>query len=166
MTLIRECGGDLLSVPVEAIVNPANCVGAMGAGVALQIRRAFPGVGFHFTKACRDGRVRPGVVIHSETGTTTPRLVLHLPTKRHWSDRSRIEDVAEGLKTLRYALLVHRVKSVAVPALGCGLGGLRWDQVRPLVMEALRDSYAETAWVFPPQAAPPVVCPGMAVTHR
>lgn len=126
--------GKLLDAEAEALVNPVNCVGIMGKGLALQFRRAFPENFRAYAEACRQGRVRLGeLFVFSLPGTAQPRFLVNLPTKAHWRDGSQLEDLARGLEALRIWILVSAVRTIAVPALGCGLGGLRWEQVRPLI---------------------------------
>ena len=119
--------GDIFNEPAEALVNPVNCVGVMGRGLALEFRQRFPGNYAEYRRACREGRVRPGrMLVHHENG----RCIINFPTKRHWRDDSRIEDLREGLKSLTQELRNRGIRSVAIPALGAGLGGLEWPAVR------------------------------------
>lgn len=132
--MIKEVTGNLLADDAQALVNPVNCVGVMGAGLALQFKEAFPGMFHIYRAACWQGQVRPGRVFPVATGD---RWVLNFPTKRHWRGPSRLEDIETGLYHLVGVMDYLGIKSVALPALGCGLGGLDWDEVRPLIHERL-----------------------------
>ena len=130
--------GDILSEDAEALVNPVNCVGVMGRGLALQFKRAFPENFRAYARACARGEVKPGYMhVHDLGRTVNPQCIVNFPTKRHWRDGSRIEDVEEGLGDLRRTVRERGIRSIAVPPLGCGLGGLDWSGVRPRIEDAL-----------------------------
>jgi O-acetyl-ADP-ribose deacetylase (regulator of RNase III) len=137
-TMIRSATGNLLDADAEALVNTVNCVGVMGKGLALQFKRAFPDNYAAYERACREGSVQPGRLFVFELGRpTNPRSIINFPTKRHWRDGSRLEDIEAGLRALAAHIRQRGIRSVAVPALGCGLGGLAWSAVRPLIERAL-----------------------------
>jgi len=122
---------------VEALVNPVNCVGIMGKGLALAFKRAYPGVFGEYARACAAGDVVLGRVQIVETKAKRgPKLIVNFPTKNHWRDSSRLEDITSGVADLVKQVRTRRVRSLAVPALGCGLGGLAWTSVRPIIEEA------------------------------
>jgi O-acetyl-ADP-ribose deacetylase (regulator of RNase III) len=129
--------GDLLRADVEALVNPVNCAGVMGKGLAAQFRRAFPENMAAYRAACERGEVRPGRMLTVATGRDRPRFIINFPTKRHWRDASRLDDIDAGLAALADELRAWKIRSLAVPPLGCGLGGLDWDEVRPRIQRAL-----------------------------
>ena len=135
--MIRFVQGDLFASGCEALVNPVNCVGVMGKGLALQFRRRFPANYEAYREACVRREVRPGRCFVFDAGAGSPRFVVNFPTKRHWRDRSRIEDIAAGLDDLAGILDRRAVLSLAVPPLGCGLGGLPWPRVRSLLLDRL-----------------------------
>ncbi len=138
MAQITETRGDLLQADVEALVNTVNSVGVMGKGIALQFKKAFPVNYGLYRRACDAGEVEPGQMFVTETGQmTNPRLIINFPTKRHWKSASRIEDIDSGLVDLVKVLKDNQVRSVAIPALGCGNGGLDWSVVRERITEAL-----------------------------
>lgn len=132
---IRYTSGDLLEDDARALVNPVNCVGVMGKGLALQFKKAYPAVFEAYREACRDGRVSPGHVFAVEL--PDGRLILHFPTKRHWRQKSRMEDVESGLGSLAEEIRSHGIQSIAIPQLGCGLGGLQWPEVRSRIRAVL-----------------------------
>ncbi|GII29152.1 macro domain-containing protein [Planotetraspora mira] len=134
--MITETTGDLLRDDAQALVNTVNTVGVMGRGIARQFKREFPDVFTAYAEACADGRVQPGHILPVRLGDGD-RWVLNFPTKRHWRQRSRLDDVEAGLDDLARILVRLDIRSVAVPPLGCGNGGLDWSQVRPLIFEKL-----------------------------
>ncbi len=132
--MIEYTRGDLLKSDAEALVNPVNCVGVMGAGLAAQFRRAYPKNFRAYQGACLLGSVHPGALFIFEG----PPCIINFPTKRHWREPSRFEDIEAGLITLDETIRTRKLKSVAVPALGCGLGGLSWPQVKALIETKLQ----------------------------
>ena len=132
--MIRFTTGDILAEDAEALVNTVNCVGVMGRGIALQFKKAFPENFRVYAAACRRGEVQPGRMFVFETGAlTNPRYIINFPTKRHWRGNSRIEDIDAGLKDLATVIRQRDIRSIAVPPLGAGLGGLEWSEVRPRI---------------------------------
>jgi O-acetyl-ADP-ribose deacetylase (regulator of RNase III) len=129
--------GDLFDAPAEALVNAVNCVGVAGRGIALRFRQLFPDNFTAYAKACKQGKLRPGKMLITETGfVENPKYIINFPTKRHWKDKSYIEDIQSGLDALIVSVKAHQIRSIALPALGCGLGGLEWSQVRPLLEQS------------------------------
>lgn len=161
--MLNFTSGDLLRDRSDALVNTVNCVGVMGRGVALQFKKAFPENFKLYKEACDRGEVMPGRMFVTERNTLGgPRFIINFPTKRHWRGNSRIEDIEAGLHDLRE--VVHRLnlKSLAMPPLGSGLGGLRWQDVRTLIEERLADLDVEIN-VYEPGNAP---SPGSMVAAR
>jgi O-acetyl-ADP-ribose deacetylase (regulator of RNase III) len=147
--------GDILQAEVEALVNTVNCVGIMGRGIALQFRKEFPENYKAYKKVCDQGELRPGkMFIFRLNQLQNPRYVINFPTKRHWKGKSRIEDIRAGLAALAEEVRGRGIKSVAVPPLGCGLGGLSWSQVRPMIEEAFRSLSDVKVVVYEPAGAP------------
>lgn len=149
--MIRHVTGNLLYADVEALVNTVNCDGIMGKGIALQFKQAWPGNFDAYAKACRAEEVRAGQMFIWETGgMVNPRYIINFPTKRHWRDKSRIEDVRDGLRVLTADMRRLSIKSIAVPPLGCGNGGLDWNDVRPLIESAFAGLPDVTVQMFSP----------------
>lgn len=149
--MIELTRGDILTCDAEALVNAVNCVGVAGKGLALQFRHAFPEGYEAYRKACHAGIVRPGRVHVSSTSRPCgPRFIVDFPTKRHWRDASRIEDVESGLRSLVDEVRRLGIRSIAVPALGCGLGGLDWQRVRPAIEVAFAKSPEVRVILFQP----------------
>jgi len=151
--MIRYTTGNLLQAPAEALVNAVNCVGVMGKGIALQFKQQFPENYEAYRSACDRGDVRPGQVFVYPTGQPTGvRFIVNFPTKRHWKDNSRLEDIETGLDALVGVIQEHQLKSIAIPALGCGLGGLDWPTVRNLIEQKLSPLADVTILVYAPQS--------------
>jgi O-acetyl-ADP-ribose deacetylase (regulator of RNase III) len=135
--MIELTGGNILRTDTEAVVNAVNCVGVMGKGLALQFKKEFPENFKAYESACRHSAIGPGRMFVFETGhIVNPRYIINFPTKRHWRDRSRYEDIASGLKALEAEVRNRNIHSIAIPPLGCGLGGLDWEKVRVIIEEA------------------------------
>ena len=132
--MITFTKGDLFESQAEALVNPVNCVGVMGKGLALQFKQRFPENFKLYADFCKADRVRIGVMFVTEASNLTEsRWIINFPTKLHWRDPSKLEWIESGLKDLRRFLIENKVQSVAIPALGAGLGGIDWKDVRRLI---------------------------------
>jgi len=155
--MIEYRTGDILQADAEALVNTVNCVGIMGRGIALQFKSAYPENFKAYEVACGRGEVQPGRMFVFETRQlTNPKYIINFPTKRHWRGKSRMEDIDAGLKVLANEIRSRRIRSIAVPPLGSGLGGLDWRHVRPRIEAALRDLDGVRIIVFEPHASPEV----------
>ena len=153
--MIEYKSGDILKENAEALVNTVNCVGVMGRGIAYQFKTAFPQNFKAYAKACENNIVRPGQMFVFETGQlTNPRFIINFPTKRHWRGKSRMEDIEAGLVNLVETLSQYNIRSIAVPPLGSGLGGLEWSQVKPLIEAAMRPLADVRVIIFEPGGAP------------
>ena len=154
--MIELCRGDILNADAEALVNTVNCVGVMGRGIALQFRKAFPGNYELYRAACEKKLVEPGKMLVSDLNRLeNPRFIINFPTKRHWKGNSRLSDIEEGLQSLVREVKERGIRSIAVPPLGCGLGGLNWSEVRPMIESAFSGLPAVRALVYEPAGAPP-----------
>lgn len=116
----------------QAIVNPVNCIGVMGAGLALAFARRYPEMLPSYVQACKSKTLRPGKF---HLYQADDYLVINFPTKDDLSP-SKMEYIEKGLITLSAFCTAYSIESIAIPALGCGLGGLDWDEVKPLIEEA------------------------------
>lgn len=146
--------GDLLQADAEAIVNTVNCVGFMGRGIAAQFKRRFPDNFRAYAAACKRSEVEPGRMLVFATGQlTNPRFIINFPTKRHWRGASRIEDIDSGLSALVKEVRDRGLRSIAIPPLGCGLGGLAWREVRPRIERAFAELPEVSVLLYEPVEA-------------
>ena len=137
--MIQYKTGDIVTEDAEALVNTVNCVGIMGRGIALQFKNAFPENFKAYEFACRRGELQPGrLFIFRTNQLSNPKYIINFPTKRHWRGRSRLVDNEAGLEALVREIRALRIRSVAIPPLGSGLGGLDWPEVRARIEAAMR----------------------------
>ena len=130
--------GDLFLSEAQALVNTVNTVGVMGKGIALQFKKRFPEMFKSYAQACRVGDVQIGKMWVFKTNSLIgPEYIINFPTKRHWREKSNIDEILLGLKDLSRVLIDRGIQSVAIPPLGCGNGGLPWDKVRRVMEETL-----------------------------
>lgn len=153
--MIEYKTGDILAEDAEALVNTVNCVGIMGRGIALQFKNAFPENFNAYAAACKREEVQPGKMFVFETNQlTNPRYIINFPTKRHWRGKSRMEDIDAGLNALVKEIKERNIRSIAIPPLGSGLGGLNWSQVRTCIEQALDGLDNVRVIVFETKGAP------------
>ena len=153
--MIEITCGNLLEAETEALVNTVNCVGFMGKGIALQFKQAFPENFEAYRRACEAAEVQPGRMFIFENRTMIgPKYIFNFPTKRHWKGNSRMNDIEAGLEALVKDVARLGIKSIAVPPLGCGLGGLSWSEVRPRIEQALASLPDVRVLLFSPSGAP------------
>jgi O-acetyl-ADP-ribose deacetylase (regulator of RNase III) len=155
--MIFRADGDLLATDAEALVNTVNTVGVMGKGIALQFKLAFPDNYTAYAAACERGEVQIGKMFVFHRRENNPRIIINFPTKRHWKGNSKIEDIKSGLKALIELVKKERIKSIAVPPLGCGNGGLDWGDVRPLITQAFSELPDVNVQLFYPEGAPKAI---------
>lgn len=145
--------GDITEDDSQALVNTVNCEGFMGAGLAKHFKEKFKSFGLFeaYKDACEQNLVQTGkmhlVTLHQsmqssldfgETDQITAALyIINFPTKDKWREDSKLEYITEGLDDLRKVITIHKIESIAVPPLGCGLGGLNWKDVEPEIRERL-----------------------------
>lgn len=148
--MIIDRNGDMFKSGLTAMVNPVNCVGISGAGLALEFRNRFPDNYLAYQQDCSSpNRLMPGGVLTFKTNDESPITIFNFATKKHWRNPSRIEWIVAGLHNLRTICQNIDVKAVAIPALGCGLGGLRWSKVYQEIVDVFKSDPIE-AHVFGP----------------
>ncbi|MES1954175.1 type II toxin-antitoxin system antitoxin DNA ADP-ribosyl glycohydrolase DarG [Salinisphaera hydrothermalis] len=153
--MINYTSGNVLACEADALVNTVNCVGVMGRGIALQFKKAWPDNFKAYAAACKRNELQPGRMFVYETGQLAPpRFLINFPTKRHWREKSRIQDIDAGLIDLIKVIRERQIRSIAVPPLGSGLGGLDWSAVRSRIDQALADLPDVQIYVFEPTGAP------------
>lgn len=146
--------GDLLAADVAALVNAVNCVGVMGKGIALQFKHRYPENFAAYAQACKNHQVKLGHMhVVDLPATSGPRYIINFPTKDHWKSRSKLKDIASGLDDLVRVITDLRIKSIAVPPLGAGNGGLPWSEVEPLIHEKLAQLTDVQIFLFTPANA-------------
>ncbi len=149
--MIEYKTGNILTEDAEALVNTVNCIGIMGRGIALQFKKAYPENYKSYAAACKRNEVQPGRMFVFKTGQlTNPRYIINFPTKRHWRGKSRIEDIDTGLIALVEEIQSMNIRSIAIPPLGSGLGGLDWSEIRPRIETALKKFSDMKVVVFEP----------------
>lgn len=132
--------GDLLADSAEALVNAVNTVGVMGAGIARQFKKQFPEMFTEYERACQADEVTLGkmhVVKVKVDGDH--KYIINFPTLAHWSDKSELQHIEAGLEDLLRIVQEKNIRSIAIPPLGCGVGGLEWEDVRGLIEAAFSD---------------------------
>jgi|TARA_R110002073_G_scaffold11861_1_gene53253 O-acetyl-ADP-ribose deacetylase (regulator of RNase III) len=149
--MITYTQGNLLEADVEALVNTVNTVGVMGKGIALMFKERFPANMAAYARACKAGEVQTGSMFVTETNELIgPRWIINFPTKQHWRAKSQMSWITEGLADLRRFIEQHQVRSIAIPPLGAGNGGLDWAEVKPHIEQALGDLDGVQVQVFEP----------------
>ena len=153
--MLELVDGDLLRAGTEAIVNTVNCVGVMGKGIALQFKQAFPKNYDAYRAACERKEVKPGHMFVFDTGSMiNPRWIINFPTKDHWKGKSKLKDVESGLVDLKKVIVANGIRSIAIPPLGCGNGGLDWKVVGTIIKDAFVDMPDVDVRLFTPAGAP------------
>lgn len=156
--MIELVRGNILAADAEAIVNTVNCVGVMGKGLALQFKKSHPENFEAYRHACGAGEVQAGrMFVYATRGMNNPRYIINFPTKRHWRDSSRYADILTGLESLIEEVRRLGISTIAVPPLGCGLGGLDWAKVRPMIEAAFAELPSVRVFLFQPSRTPDAV---------
>ena len=148
--MVKVESGNLLKSEVDALVNTVNTVGVMGKGVAYQFKQAYPENTKAYESACKRNEIKLGQMFVTFTGQFQPSLIINFPTKSHWKANSRIEDIESGLADLIRVVKEHQIRSIGLPPLGCGFGGLRWEDVRPLIERAFESVPDVAVHLFAP----------------
>jgi O-acetyl-ADP-ribose deacetylase (regulator of RNase III) len=149
--MVRFTKGNILDAETEAIVNTVNTVGVMGKGIALMFKQAYPDNFQQYSNAVKRNEIGIGRVLPVETGNLMgPKWILNFPTKKHWRQPSQLEWIESGLHDLTRTIERLGIRSVAVPPLGCGAGGLEWDSVRPMIERILGDAQDLDVIIYEP----------------
>ncbi len=150
--MITFLQGDLLQSDAQALVNTVNTVGVMGKGIALQFKNQFPKNYKAYHEACKKGELNIGQMLVVKDGDLMrEKYIVNFPTKEHWKAPSKIEYIKKGLPALKEAIQQYHVKSIAIPPLGCGSGGLDWNVVKPMIVDHLSGLDAQI-FVYEPNA--------------
>ena len=144
--MIEYTSGNLLDADAEALVNTVNTVGVMGKGIALMFKEAYPENFRAYARAGKAEEVRTGrMFVTRRDELLGPRWIINFPTKQHWKAKARLEWIEEGLRDLKRVIAENGIRSVAVPPLGSGNGGLDWTQVKPRIEAAFSRSEEHTS---------------------
>lgn len=153
--MIRETYGNLLEAETDAVVNTVNTVGVMGKGIALQFKKVYPAMFADYKQAAKAGKLSLGRMHVWPTGQIAGvQYVINFPTKGHWKSRSQLSDVIDGLRDLTDVIRELDIRSIALPPLGCGNGGLNWTDVEPEIRRAFSNLPDVDVLLFPPTFAP------------
>ena len=144
--------GNMFDYPAQALVNPVNCVGVAGKGLALQFKRKFPMNYDWYASECDMRSMQVGrVLVHDFEAyqeSQIHRFIINFPTKTHWRQPSEYSYIWEGLGDMVASIEEHEITSIAIPALGCGLGGLDWEVVEKMIFEVMEPLEDVRTWVF------------------
>lgn len=145
--------GNIFLTEQRILTVPVNLEGVMGKGLARDVKRLYQDVFEEYHEACRRKRITEGTPYLFKRDPT--RWFLFFPTKRNWRQRSKIEDIKSGLQWIMTYQQDLKIHSLALPALGCGLGGLKWTDVKPLILEELKhfEGVVEIYEPYPPKYA-------------
>ena len=136
--MIEFTEGNMLDAEAEALVNTVNTVGVMGKGVALMFKEAYPENFKAYEAACKRKEVKVGRMFVTERESFVgPKWIINFPTKQHWRGNSKMEWIDAGLQDLKRVIVGNDIRSIAIPPLGSGNGGLDWGDVRPKIEAAL-----------------------------
>ena len=151
--MIEYTQGNLLDADADAIVNTVNTVGVMGKGIALMFKERFPENFRAYAVACKAGEVQVGeMFVTAGVELDGPRWIINFPTKQHWRNPTKREWVESGLTALRHFIEEKKIRSIAIPPLGCGNGGLAWEVVRPMIESTLAGLSNTRVLVYEPTA--------------
>jgi O-acetyl-ADP-ribose deacetylase (regulator of RNase III) len=149
--MIQDNNGDLLASTAHALVNPVNCEGVMGKGLALEFKTRYPEAFEDYRKMCQRKELTPGK-LHTYQ-LPDGRWIINFPTKTYWRQPSKMDYIDAGLPVLAEFIQWNAIPSIAIPALGCGLGGLSWHLVRQRIENSLANLAGVDVWLFPPKAS-------------
>lgn len=132
--MIFFVNGNIFQSKADALVNPTNCAGTMGAGLALEFKKLYPTNFLLYKQACDEKRLRPGKVL---TVIDKGKYIINFPSKDHYKDPSQYQYIQSGLEALIESCNINKIVAVAMPKVGCGLGGLNWEIVKTIIIKTL-----------------------------
>lgn len=146
--------GNILDSEAQALVNTVNTVGVMGKGIALQFKNQFPHNYKLYRDACKNKELTVGelLITEEESLLTGKKIIVNFPTKTHWRKPSEYEYISRGLISLANIIEERQIKSIAIPPLGSGNGGLDWNKVKPMIIETLKNHNCEV-YLYEPGTA-------------
>jgi len=148
--MIKYIKGNILESDAQALVNTVNTFGVMGKGIALQFKKTFPDNFKKYKKACENGEIDTGEMFVTEENTIYgKKIIINFPTKKDWKKPSEYRYIEEGLNSLLDVIKKYKIKSIAIPPLGCGNGGLNWERVKRMIEKKL-DNLDIDVYIYEP----------------
>lgn len=142
--------GDMFDSDANYLVNPVNTVGTSGKGLALEFKRRYSQSERIYQAVCKTGEFEIGDIL--QVPTDDNKFILFFPTKKHWKDQSEYAYIERGLDSLKYCCQdIPKNSIIAIPQIGCGLGGLEWDRVHRLICQYLKDVKDITFYIYGPK---------------
>lgn len=132
--MFKYMTGDILQSDANCLVNTVNCEGYMGKGIAYQFKKRFPLNNKDYVHACRTKKLHIGTI---HTFSEDNKIIVNFPTKNKWREKSQLSYIHIGMEKLVEFIKKESIKSVAIPPLGCGNGGLKWAEVKPVILSYL-----------------------------
>jgi O-acetyl-ADP-ribose deacetylase (regulator of RNase III) len=153
--------GDILKANVQALVNTVNCEGVMGKGIALQFKLKFPENFRAYETVCNQDELEPGRLFVFDRGqlfeeNDGPQYIINFPTKTHWRKPSKLEYIEQGMDALVEEVQQRDIESIAIPPLGCGNGGLDWEDVEAIIERHIEALPEVRVVLYPPGYEPDV----------
>lgn len=145
---INVLHSSIFDSPAQVITNPVNTVGVMGAGLAKAFKLRFPTLDRAYRKMCYNGKLQTGRPILARNTNGGPDILL-FPTKQDWRNPSRYEYIELGCAYIAEHYSKWNITSIAFPALGCGLGGLNWNEVRKIIEAELAETHLSIYYHLP-----------------
>ncbi len=146
--------GNLLEADTQALVNTVNTVGVMGKGIALQFKERFPMNFKIYADACKKGEIQVGKMLVVRVNTLIgEKIIINFPTKTEWFKKSQYSYIEDGMKDLARVISAYKITSIAIPPLGCGNGGLKWDKVKSIMEKYLSPLSNISIKVYEPNEA-------------
>lgn len=139
--MIKYVSGNIFDSEAKVLVNPVNCDGVMGAGLALQFKKRYPESFEIYRQACLNQQVAIGakLLITQDEYQGVPITIVHFPTKNDWRKVSKMEYIETGLQKLKEEIIAQQWQSIAIPKIGCGIGSLEWRAVKYKIKAILSD---------------------------
>ncbi len=141
--------GDLFdpSLKFDALAHGCNCSGVMGAGIAREFKRRYPAMFRAYKLECDFGRFKPGVCWgywpntltrwnDAENPAPTTPAVFNLATQRRPGPRATLGAIQASIASMLQQCRTNpewEICRIGMPRIGCGLGGLNWNMVMPLI---------------------------------
>ena len=165
--MLEITSGDILKSNAHCLVNTVNCEGFMGKGIAYQFKKTFPNNNEDYIKACQTGKLRIGTLHFFQEDN---KLIINFPTKDRWREKSKINYIQLGMKELSKLIIEKDIKSIAIPPLGCGNGGLKWSDVENIITTEMYPlSKEREIYIYSPNAlsynASSRKAPNMTMSH-